>query len=647
MSVALATLILVCSGLPASAASGRTITTFVSTIDIQADSSITVQEDITVNFPDEGHGIYRRLPVYYTDTEKKVIMPVTVTSVTLDGSAIKYQASELEDDLSLKIGDPDTTITGSHTFSISYKLIGAVNFFSDHAELYWNATGSEWDMPIKEASAVIKLPKKLTSDQLNAQCFYGAYYSTTYCSSSVRDDLQSLEYKVHDLGIYQGMTIVAGFPKDAVAPHATLTFVPQNPDESFTAHISNTSLGVHDFVVGGKTLLPVVPTQYDITFSAFGKYTQKESITLTPGENHIYSVLLKDNPWPWVLICLLFLLPPIITFLILFSKWVRNGKDPAARPIAPEWQPSSELTPLQMGIVYDEKANPRDFSGELIYLAQKGYLSIREEKVKGLIWEHTTYTLVRGNKSFDTLPDFEQTILDGLFVSGGNEVSLASLKNSFYTSYDKAIKEAYDSLVVNKIYEKNPQDIKSGYTITGTLLVMIPLIFFSAIPFVNLFVPSFILSGIICILFAFIMPKKTKKGVDLLSHTKGLQEYIRTAEVDRIKFHSGVGPESPVVLFYGLIPYAIIFGLEDTWGKKFESLSIPQPTWYQGADTAHFAFSDFSHSINTFTSQALSSMTARPSSSGSSSSGGSWSGGSGFSGGFSGGGFGGGGGSSW
>ncbi len=59
----------------------------------------------------------------------------------------------------IKIGDPDTTITGVHTYTIVYTVGAALNGFADHDELYWNAIGDEWDVPIDQASVLVVRPR--------------------------------------------------------------------------------------------------------------------------------------------------------------------------------------------------------------------------------------------------------------------------------------------------------------------------------------------------------------------------------------------------------------------------------------------------------------------------------------------------------
>jgi hypothetical protein len=60
--------------------------------------------------------------------------------------------------LRVRIGDPDHTISGRETYRIAYRIGHALNGFSDHDELYWNATG-HWPVTIRQATAVVHAPR--------------------------------------------------------------------------------------------------------------------------------------------------------------------------------------------------------------------------------------------------------------------------------------------------------------------------------------------------------------------------------------------------------------------------------------------------------------------------------------------------------
>lgn len=139
---------------------------------------------------------------------------------------------------------------------------------------------------------------------------------------------------------------------------------------------------------------------------------------------------------------------------------------------------------------------------------------------------------------------------------------------------------------------------------------------------------------------------RTNAGLEASNYLEGLKLYISMAEKERIEFSQSAknapkDDKARVKLYEKLLPYACLFGLEESWLKEiqkyYDALDY-EPDWYYGSDPFTYAmfYSMMSHTTNT-----ISNNTAWHSSSSSS----GFSGGGG--GGFSGGGGGGGGGGSW
>ena len=138
--------------------------------------------------------------------------------------------------------------------------------------------------------------------------------------------------------------------------------------------------------------------------------------------------------------------------------------------------------------------------------------------------------------------------------------------------------------------------------------------------------------GLLCILVMVIclkyLPKRTPYGNEILGKLKGFKNFLETAEKDKLEAMVMENPE----YFYNILPYAYVLGVSDKWIKKFESISLQAPSWYDSPNT--FDMRTFGTFMNSTMSSAQSNMSY-------SDSGGSSGGGS------SGGGSGGGGGGSW
>src|ERR1700739_1647785 len=133
------------------------IRNFYSEIFISKDGSVNVQEDIEYDFEGElRHGIFREIPYKYQIGIKNYNLRMDVEGVTdFDEIPYKYKVSRGGGRITVKIGEPDKEVSGVHEYRIQYIVDGAIVFFKDHDELYWNVTGNEWRIPIKKASAKI------------------------------------------------------------------------------------------------------------------------------------------------------------------------------------------------------------------------------------------------------------------------------------------------------------------------------------------------------------------------------------------------------------------------------------------------------------------------------------------------------------
>lgn len=187
---------------------------------IRPDGAAEVTETIRYDFgAEEHHGIYRDLPIVYAD-ESGTRREITIDNIAvIDGKLSPYPFEQFRngDVIRLKIGDPDVLISGKKTYEISYVAHDVIGFFDDHDELYWNATGNEWQYPIRESSARVYAPASTTK----ALCFAGPLGSTSTCSSiqSVSSDGSAMFFKTgHELHERQGLTVVVNFPKGYVTP---------------------------------------------------------------------------------------------------------------------------------------------------------------------------------------------------------------------------------------------------------------------------------------------------------------------------------------------------------------------------------------------------------------------------------------------
>ena len=387
------------------------IQSFDTNVVIYKNGTIDVKERILYDFGStERHGIYREIPFTTKNKEgKKFKLEFSNFSVT-DGKGKNYrfEKSYENENLRLKIGDPNSTVTGVHVYKISYSVSGALTYFSDHDELYWNSTGNEWQVPIKYASAQINFPTPIGQENIRAVCYTGLAGSTVQnCVTETENNGVALLVNLPGLNPFEGLTFAVSFPKGQVA------VLEAKPYVTFWE------------TIWGKIVIGLI----------------------------ILAAILWYVVYPiWI---------PI--------KWFKRGRDPKHQGIGearswfdpPKIKTGRELTPEEAGALVDERVDMEDISGMVVSLAQKGYLKIEERGKKDF------YFLKRKEfiRDKDLLP-FEEYFLQEVFKSGG-EYHLK--KNKLYEAVEKVKTNIYEKLVSEGFFRENPNKIRTFYSIMGIL----------------------------------------------------------------------------------------------------------------------------------------------------------------------------------
>src|SRR3989339_20474 len=196
---------------------------FDITLNINKDTSIDVTERITYNYGTERkHGIYREVPYKYKARGGNYNLKISDPAVT-DGAGdpFIFVIEDRDGHKNIKIGDAQSYVTGQITYVISYKIKRAINYFSDHDELYWNATGNLWEVPIRQSRVTVVFPGESAEDLTRAECFAGSFGSANKCDSyrykySGDKSVEGLVFTDDYLEPGEGLTIVAGFARGVV-----------------------------------------------------------------------------------------------------------------------------------------------------------------------------------------------------------------------------------------------------------------------------------------------------------------------------------------------------------------------------------------------------------------------------------------------
>ena len=488
---------------------------FDVSITINPNGSVDVLEMIRYNFEGEQrHGIFRTIPFIKTNTEgKKFELDFQNFSVTDElGKVSQFSRSKEGSFITLKIGDPNTTISGEHIYRIGYSVGGGLTYFPDHDELYWNVTGNDWEVPISRAGAQIRLPQEVGKDDIQAECFTGPSGSITSDCTILRTNGVVQIDSTGMLESGEGLTAVVGFPKGIVAvlePEQVVPFF-----ETFVGKIALICLGLVAFL--------------------------------------------------WY----------IVSPILVFRHWLLYGRDP--RPAMgetsawfspPKTKTLRSLTPAETGTLIDEVVHSRDIFATIVDLARRGYFKIFEEQ--------GVFSLVKANggAADTTLQPFEQHLLEGIFDSQ-TKVSLKNLQ--LHKTFETVKTDLYTALVTEGFFPRNPHTIRALYQI---------LTFFS---FISLNPFMFLASWI----FGQHMPRKSLFGAQAATVARSLRNFLKSQEV-----HLSYQARNQL-FFEKLLPFAVAYGVEEIWAKRFATVAMTPPDWYVSSTGGRFNSTVFARSLN-------------------------------------------------
>ena len=584
---------------------------------VNSNNTFDITETITAYFNVPKHGIFRTIPLSNKIVRLDGSTSTNRTQVSNLSVSDKYTTSRDGGNYKIQIGSLSTTLTGKQTYTIKYTYNLGKDPVSDYDELYYNIIGNEWDTVIGNVTFSITMPKEFDSSKLG------------FSSGSQGSlDNSKVKYTVNDntiSGSYDGIL---------------------NEGESLTVRCE---LPEGYFVDAGLVV-----------------------------NSNIY---------------LMFIIP-IVALIISFLLWFIFGRDNRVVETV-EFYPPEGFNSLEVGFLYKGKANSQDVTSLLVYLANKGYIKISDNNDESLFSKADGFKITK-LKDYDGNDANERLFLGGLFKDTAveGEATKDDLYDNFYATTHKILSNINNKENKNKIFEKKASkksiiiillmlvsvittiaiptlEYAGAGEVAMTLFICafyipfyavgifakIPLlfrifwlgftifhssVFFSTLPIKDAITsePIYLIGvivGILCLIGMIIcfkiMPKRTPYGNEILGKIRGFKNFLETAEKDKLESMVLSNP----TYFYDILPFTYVLGVSDKWIKKFETINMQAPSWYD----SHTAFSVAT--FGTFIGSTMTSAQSVMSSSSSSSS----SGGSSSGGGSSGGGSGGGGGGSW
>ena len=520
------------------------IRSFDATITLNKDSSLDVTERISADCGNAAgkHGIFRTLPEEIKiEGGKKIKTPVTLISITnFSGEPYKYKTISRNDTITWKIGDPHKTVQGTNNYFIHYKVGNVIRFGNSSFDEFY------WNI-------------------------LGAFW-----------DLEIDNFHAKLI-----------FPKEISKENTQI--------EYYTGYFGSKEKNLASYFWTSPNVLE---------FNSIRPLKKRQGITVSiTFPKSIFSPYhfgFRDF-WELYVVKYFYFIIPLISFIVCFYLWRKYGKDPhLQKSIIPIYKPPENLTPLEIGVLKEggEIIKKEFITGEIINLAVKGLITIKETEKKFLLFNSNDYSLIRNNKPEieESLTSPQKFILKKIFEEG-DEVKLSSLKKIKFYEYIKNIQEETRNLLVQKkLITRRGINLGSSFRTVSILLFVVFyfLGFFLNSASNSLFAVT-LLSAAIIFIFSFFMPRRTLKGAEVNWKIRGFKLFMKTVDKDRAKFYEKEN------IFEKFLPYAIVFGITDIWIKRMKEIYGEEyfvhyaPGWYRGTAPV-FDSKSFSSNIAGLTS---------------------------------------------
>ena len=624
---------------------GMTTPYFKVDVQVNENNTFYITERITVDFLERSRGIIRDIPyrgevVYMMDDEvirRNARMNVTVINAGDDN----YSVSRSGGWLSIRIGDADKFILGTHVYTIRYKIELFDDGIIEYDSVYLNVIPQGWPTSIDRASVSVTFPKDA--------------------------EMSNMEF----IGMVGGVTNTD-----------VMNVTKQWPDDNGNYTVTAMSKGAIEYGAG-LTFRVILPEGYFINEQRY--YTTEV----------IFWTIVVLAPIGCFLLWFFFGRDPLLVETVEFRP--PEGLTPAE--IGLFWDgklQNRDLTSMYLYWAHEGRLNIEEYGSADVWLHKKRELPEDakpfERRMFGGLFSKTASLSVKANAALinkkmegarkDLLDEVGKGQLKTLYESRSLHLRnlalfialLPAIANAAYAfeahqSLDFGI--GFDggalgpilffmifiirtaaAVTPRALMGKGPRkaagaSLVSPLMIVGIIVLIVCGFFIFQTPFQAIFTA---IVTVVCIIFSLLMRKRTKFYNDILGRIRGFANFIKTAEADRIKMLVDEDPE----YFYGILPYAWAMDLTNKWAEKFDSLGLAgrPPIWYNGYyDSPTFSYFLFVHSLNRSTG-TMSSILARDQRIQQAAAGRSGGGGGGFGGfssggGFSGGGFGGGGGGRW
>ncbi len=585
-------------------------------IRVKADSTVDISERQTYRFVGEYHQGWRNIP-------KSGIDRITVISVTDGDTGVSYAYSpiRLEKTAPGSFGRYTTFVENgdqviewyydvrdtTKTFVLRYAVSGAIGFYGDHDEFYWNLL-TEYDVPVRQVEAMVTLPSIADKSMLHASTYVEP---TNIPGSWKTEGSDGFRFTFRDIPPKGKVTIAPGWPKGVV-----------NERSYWIGFLSGIWGYIASLLLVFLTVIALIVRWYLVERRGTGRgtivpeYDPPKNLLQAMAEV-IVTERLTDKAWAATIIDL-----AVRGFIDIREEPPR--KFPAGIAIIIVLSVGAILFLISSGVP----------TGLVVLVSVIILLQIVLHGSRGK-FRTSDYVLTRrASAPAERLEDYESEFLSVL-LPGTSEFSTKKMRSDAVASSSlyqalrglrwKVLSETVGDTGGYEVGFRGWKYAVPGLFISGFILIWSIFAVFRSQTVVFSVVSTYCLAVIV--VFLRYNPRLNREGQILREEWLGFKLYLETAERYRMQ---NLTPET----FEKYLSYAIIFGVEKKWGKAFEGISVENPSWYSGSSSgvgSNLVSSGFSAAAfsSSFASSFSSAFASSGGSSGSSGGGGSAGGGGG------------------
>ena len=616
------------------------ITNYEVTVQINKNGTLTVNEVIDYDFDGAAkHGIYRDIPLRSKKNGVDIYKSyIKMNSIKRNGISEEYSTQLFDEGIRYKVGSAKKFVEkGVNKYEFNYMIYNAVFEKNGIYQVYFNAIGQFWKVPIEKAIVNIKFGngKPVTENEIKQLDIFTGEYGQSgkdYISNLNNGTIEIKTNKV--LQAYNGLSFRLNLKTDNISP----TFW----DKLQTLYYA------HPLIVAGPLVIILLAIYGFITWYIFGRDVGKKAIVpefnIPKDISAMYAAYINGVREPKEILT--------IGVLSLLSKGYVEADDEEGNgrnvkyTLSNSRRSKPELAEEEKIVFNALSSTGYIFKKERsLYNASNKILKSFEKEYKKKVY--------RDNSIFNIA--FIVGIIIVFMVSATASGGTAGVSDSSLGVVSLIMIASFFGIILNMIFSI----IKNIYGNNSTFLKIIK---WMVILFISVIygVLNFIVIGIIMAMYTVyskIIGKYTVDGMRKKEYLDGMKMYIKTAEANQIMKFNDV--DELVAYFKGILPYAVALGVKNEAVKLMKNTiklyDFDESTYsyinrgvhfntYNNFFLSNMVSRGYENAYNKITEERFS--TLRENSRNSS---GSGFGGGGFSsgGGFSGGGSGGGGGGSW